>query len=218
MAAATWVIIYDLDRAHADRYLRWFDEVHIPEKLARPGYTWAAHYRVIADAKQGDSCYIALFGGTDSRVFLDPSPAQIKPKQPPETRAMMAHRSNSKMLILSEEWTFDSDNTAADSSPRIDAESIGVALLDAGTNDENLGAWLLQDYLADAGITGVARKFLASAGDPRHVLVHEFGKHETAQGSTQDASPNAWSERVSSVPSCASVSALVARRVWPPVA
>ena len=205
------MIIDDLDRAHADRYLRWFDEVHIPEKLARPGYTWAAHYQVIVDEKQGDSRYIALFGGTDSRTFLDPSPAQIKPHQPAETRAMMAHRSNSKMLILSEEWTFDSDNAAAESSPRINAESIGVALFDAGANDETLGAWLVQDYLANAGKAGVARKFLASAGEPRHVLVQELGKHETAQGTTQDA----WSERVSSVPSRASVSALVARRVWP---
>ena len=50
MSAALWMIIYDLDPANADSYLQWFDEVHIPEKLARPGYTWAAHYQVIDHA------------------------------------------------------------------------------------------------------------------------------------------------------------------------
>ena len=79
MAAAIWMIIYDLDRTHSTRYLQWFNEVHIPQKLARPGYTWAAHYQAIADDDSAEPRYIALFGGTDSRVFYNPSPPRSSP-------------------------------------------------------------------------------------------------------------------------------------------
>ena len=174
MAAAIWMIIYDLDRTHSARYLQWFNEVHIPQKLARPGYTWAAHYQVIADDDAADSRYIALFGGTDSRVFYNPSPAQIKPNQPPETRQMMSYRSNSNMSILSEEWVFDGDSGSLETSPCINAETISLALFNADGNDENLGAWLLQDYLVNSAAAGVTRKLLASTGSARHVVVHEM--------------------------------------------
>ena len=176
MTAAIWMITYDLDPAHADEYLQWFDEVHIPEKLARPGYTWAAHYRVMAEEINGGSSYVALFGGTDSSVFYNPSPAQIKPTQSPETRSMMAHRSNSWMAILAEEWAFDMSSASnADEVPEnsaIGSDVINLAWFDGGDNDQDLGTWLIQDYLP-ATTSDVVRKYLASTGAARHVLIEE---------------------------------------------
>ena len=46
MDRAVWAIIYDLPEEGRDEYMDWYHGVHIPEKLARPGYTWAAHYEV----------------------------------------------------------------------------------------------------------------------------------------------------------------------------
>jgi hypothetical protein len=217
MAAAIWMIIYDLDRTHSDRYLQWFDKVHIPEKLARPGYTWASHYRVVTRGEDSQSRYIAMFGGADSRVFYDPSPAQIKPDQPPETRKMMGYRANSRMLILCEEWTFDGDSGSTAGSPRINAEQISLALFNANENDENLGAWLVQDYLASSGKTGVTRKFLASTGDARHVIVHEMAEHESHRDSIVDAAVSEWSEQVSNYVCYPAGAPAIARRVWPAV-
>jgi hypothetical protein len=227
MAAAIWMIIYDLDRTHSDRYLQWFNEVHIPEKLARPGYTWAAHYQVIADDDSAEPRYIALFGATDSRVFYNPSPAQIKPGQPPETRQMMSYRSNSNMLILAEEWVFDGDSGSLDTSPCINAESISLALLNADGNDENLGAWLVQDYLVNSDTAGVTRKLLASTGSVRHVVVHEMEPPETplpeapmiamALTAMAHASSSDWSAQVSNYLTYPIGAPLVARRVWPGV-
>jgi hypothetical protein len=217
MAAAIWMIIYDLDRTHADRYLRWFDEVHIPEKLARPGYTWAAHYRAVTSGAEERSRYIALFGGTDSRVFYDPSPAQIKPGQPPETRSMMGFRSNSRMLILSEEWAVDGASGAPATSPQISAERISLALFNTSENDENLGAWLVQDYLADSGKTGITRKFLASTGETRHVVVHEMAGDGIPRDSIVDASASEWSGQVANYVVYPAGAPVSARRVWPGV-
>ena len=214
MAAAIWMIIYDLDRTHSDRYLQWFNDVHIPEKLARPGYTWAAHYQIIANDDSADSRYIALFGGTDSRVFYNPSPAQIKPNQPPETRTMMNYRANSEMLILSEEWAIDSD-TGLEASPVISAQSISLALFNTNENDENLGAWLVQDYLVESAGSGVTRKLLASTGAARHVVVQELFTDEVPRISIADTSSNDWSAQVSNYLSYPTGAPLVARRVWP---
>lgn len=217
MAAAVWMIIYDLDRTHADHYLQWFDEVHIPEKLARPGYTWAAHYQVDAAGEENLSRYIALFGGIDSRVFYHPSPAQIKPNQSPETRRMMGYRANSKMLILSEEWAFDGLSGASASSPQISAERIRLALLNAGDNDENLGAWLVQEYLASFGKAGTTHKYLASTGGARHVVVHEMAENEISRDSIVDASMSEWSGQVANYVAYPAGAPVVARRIWPGV-
>jgi hypothetical protein len=214
MSAAIWMIIYDLDRTHSDRYLRWFNDVHIPEKLTRPGYTWAAHYQIIVNDDSADSRYIALFGGTDSRVFYNPSPAQIKPNQSPETRTMMSYRSNSEMLILTEEWAIDG-NTGLEASPHISAPNFGLALFNTNENDENLGAWLVQDYLVESAGSGVTRKFLASTGATRHVVMQELASDEVPRNSIVDTSSSDWSAQVSNYLSYPTGTPLVARRVWP---
>ena len=213
MAAAIWMIIYDLDRTHSAQYLQWFNEVHIPEKLARPGYTWASHYQVIADDDSAEPRYIALFGGSDSHVFYNPSPAQIKPSQPPETRQMMSYRSNSNMFILSEEWIFDGDSGSLEINPCINAESISLALFNANGNDENLGAWLVQDYLVNSAAAGVTRKLLASTGSVRHVVVHETEQPDAPL--TAIASSSDWSVQVSDYLDYPAGGPVVARRVWP---
>ena len=61
MPSAIWTILYDLPAETRKDYLAWFHDVHIPEKLARPGYTWAAHYQVVGEGDEM-SC-IAMFGG-----------------------------------------------------------------------------------------------------------------------------------------------------------
>ena len=64
MDRGIWAIWYDLPAEHQAEYLEWFHHVHIPDKLARPGYVWAAHYEL-----EDDKGYLALFGGaTDTRI------------------------------------------------------------------------------------------------------------------------------------------------------
>lgn len=187
------------------------------KKLARPGYRWAAHYQVIADEGVNDSRYIALFGGTDSRVFYNPSPAQIKPNQSPLTRSMMSHRTNSKMLILAEEWLGHGQVEAADTSPSISAESIGLVLFDANENDESLGAWLAQDFRVNSGKSGITRKYLASTGEPRHLLVQELAGDEMPRDRMADG---AWWPEAEQIPGYLSYplgGPITARRVWPEI-
>ena len=61
MDRGIWAIWYDIAAAQRAAYLEWFHEVHIPEKLARPGYLWAAHYELTREGTHPG--YLALFGG-----------------------------------------------------------------------------------------------------------------------------------------------------------
>lgn len=96
MARAIWTLRYALDGRDDAAYFDWFHGEHIPEKRARPGYTWAAHY---AD---GSGRYLALFGADDARTFLDPSPGQLKLRQDETTRRMVPHRREVSASVLVE--------------------------------------------------------------------------------------------------------------------
>ena len=89
-----WAIWYEVPEEARSEYLDWFHGVHIPEKLSRPGYLWAAHYelghggarfqkvvnglvRTGARALGRGSGYLALFGALTAHTFLNPSPGQF---------------------------------------------------------------------------------------------------------------------------------------------
>ena len=198
MTSAIWLIMHDLPQARADEYLEWFHEVHIPEKLARPGYDWASHYQVVREGG-GDMGCIALFGGAATSVFYNPSPAQLKPTQPAETRDMMTCRKNSRSLILSGEWAVDGGGVANENKPAIDAEMIALALCDTAGSDEDFGAWLAQVHLPaaarDQGCIGV-RKYLASTGGAKHAIFHERTDIAPPPLAFADPENDAWTARV----------------------
>jgi hypothetical protein len=223
MSNAIWMIIYDLKNVRKDEYLQWFHNVHIPEKLARPGYTWAAHYQVLRDDEEissndGHIGCIALFGGKATSVFYNPSPAQIKPTQSEETRDMMSCRMNSKSLILSEEWASQGQAIVYDINPAISADIISLTLCNADGNDEDFGAWLVQNHLKSACKVKNCirlRKYLASTGAAKHAIIHE---HEIFMKSTMEfdgLKNDDWSTRVERYVSYTLDKMKKAIRLWP---
>ena len=196
MSSAIWLISYHLEHEREDQYLEWFHEVHMPDKLARPGYTWASHYRTASTGTADDAAlYLALFGAETSAVFYDPSPAQLGPKQPPESRTMMACRIEARTMILSCEWaTTDSAEMGTDGSP-VEADSIGLTLCDASGNDMDFSAWLVQEHVPSLTGCGM-RKLLASSGDARHAIIHTRSAATAPLPTFADAAASEWSARV----------------------
>lgn len=215
MAAAIWMIQYDLDPAQAEEYLEWFNEVHIPEKLKRPGYNWAAHYRFQSDDENTKNTYVALFGGSDSRVFYNPSPAQIKPRQTPETRKMMGFRSNSSLYILSEEWSTAKCETDEIINPEISAEKISLGCFNSLNNDQDLNAWLIQDYLKQSSDNITSRKYLASTGPAHHVLIQENEQAKNPPLLIPAKAVSEWSDQVADQIVFPDRPPTIAERVWP---
>lgn len=224
MTGSIWLISYDIAAKNEVAYLDWFHDVHIPEKLARPGYTWAAHYEVIApdgkpvaigeDTAAGEARgFVAIFGGVDTRTFLDPSPAQIKPNQPPLTREMMTMRLGSKSLIAAAEWRHEGAGVDAPGYPYLE-----LTASDTPGNDEDYGAWCVQVLCPHLGaLPGfeVAAKWLSTTAAAKHVVVASFATLAALQACHGERPRDAWSERVAGYQDFRDGRALLARRIWP---
>jgi hypothetical protein len=235
MTGAIWALAYEISNDDRETYLDWFHQVHIPEKLARPGYRWAAHFEDSATAP-GTHGYIALFGGVSTRIFLDPSPAQLKPKQDDLTREMMARRRNPFATILAHEWRDDStpsksnDETAAAeavNSEAIHSDWLNFLVIDAAGQGEAIGAWAVQTLLPklqkhnpDAAKTAaITHKLISVTGAPAHVLFYETnqtGLATDAATSRFDAPTTILQAPIlANMPEAASLRYRSGKRIWP---
>ena len=220
MDCGMWAIWYGLDDAQRSEYESWFHEVHIPEKLARPGYLWAAHY-VLNEAKG----YLALFGGVSAHTFLAPSPAQLAQRQSAETRRFIQMRQQPAACIFAEEVRVDGPDVKLRGANGTPGPVIQLGNYNAASPavEDDLGAWYAQERLPLLsklpGCIG-ARKLLAAVGAHKHGILHEFvtlemrekhfGPHEA-----QAHDPNTWMGRVRPQLAHAARSPAIGRRIWP---
>ena len=226
MDRGIWAIGYELPEEIKPEYLDWFHHVHIPEKLSRPGYVWAAHYELVnnADGGQGNG-YLALFGGVTAHTFLSPSPGQLIQRQSAETKRMMGMRQKSAACILAEETRVDGPEVAKrgpgiTTGPVIQMGNYNTA---SPAAEDDLGAWYAQQRLpllaALPGCIG-ARKMLATVGAYKHAIIHEFVSLELrerhfAAHEAEAHDPATWMGRVRQHLTHAPRSPAVGRRIWP---
>jgi hypothetical protein len=220
MDRGIWAIWYELDREQRSEYEAWFHAVHIPEKLSRPGYRWAAHY-----ALEADKGYLAFFGGETAHTFLNPSPGQLAQRQSAETRRYMQMRQRSSACILAEEVRVDgpdADQRGANGTPGAVIQFGNYNAASPAVEDD-LGAWYAQERLPLlAKLPGCigARKMLASVGAHKHAILHEFVSLESREQhfgphEAQARDPNTWMGRVRPQLTHAPRSPAVGRRIWP---
>ena len=225
MDRGLWAIWYEIADAHRAEYLAWFHGVHIPEKLARPGYAWAAHYALAG----GDGrAYLALFAATTTATFLNPSPAQLALRQSAETRRMISMRQQAQSCILAEESRLDGPQVAQ-RGPGLTVGAVvqfGCYTTASSAADDDLGAWYAQQrFPLLAGLPGCigARKMLVSVGAQKHAILHEFvsmaaREQHFAPHEADAHKPDTWMGRVRPQLTHAQGSPMVGQRVWPAVA
>jgi hypothetical protein len=173
---ALWALVYEIDPAREAEYLDWFHGVHIPEKLDRPGYISASHYRIVGSGATGHG-FVAMFGAAETRTFLDPSPAQLRERQDALTRRMVGCRAKVQGMVLAEEWRM-AGKAAPIRGTDMGAPAVVLSLFDAADGaDDAVGAWHVQELApriaANEGCLRI-RKLLASIGSCRHALVIEL--------------------------------------------
>lgn len=225
MDRGLWAICYELDAANKAEYLDWFHHVHMPEKLSRPGYLWAAHY-ALGHGGRG-SGYLALFGGVTAHTFLNPSPGQLAQRQSTETKRMIAMRQRPAACILAEETRVDGPEAARRGPGMTPGAVIQMGNYNAASPavEDELGAWYAQQRLpllaALPGCIG-ARKLLATVGAWKHAILHEFVSPELreqhfAPHEAEAHDPGTWMGRVIPQLIHAPYSPAVGCRIWPAV-
>jgi hypothetical protein len=200
MTAGIWLLFYDIAAVDRDHYVDWFHRYHIPEKLARPGYRWAAHFEASSPSANSDFYgYTGMFGGDSTRVFLDPSPAQLKLTQSDDTRAMMALRHNSSSAILANEWSWQApaDTNAYSvtfaSDAAMSAPHIQILTVEARGHYEIVSSLCAQKLASEFATKRAAiacHKMINVTGGPRHVMLFEVtGVSPAGAGSDQPVAP-----------------------------
>ena len=226
MTGAIWALAYDISNDDRQSYLDWFHRIHIPEKLARPGYRWAAHFEGCATTPNTHS-YIALFGGVSTRIFLDPSPAQLKTKQDDLTRGMMARRRNPFATILAYEWRDGSkpstSNDDAVAAEAINSDWLEFLVIDAAGQGEAIGAWAAQTFLPKlqndnpdaAKSTAITHKLISVTGAPAHILFYETNQTGLADDATTTSPFDPQASILTNLPETASLCHRSGKRIWP---
>jgi len=174
MDRSFWALSYVIDAPRRAEYLDWYHAVHIPEKLARPGYAWAAHYRAL----DGDR-HLALFGALDAGAFLAPTPGQLKQRQDAQTREMMGLRSGAASAVFTEALRIAGREAGTRAPGICTAPYIRYAHfeLPGAAAEDAAGAWVAQQrfaqLLATPGLLG-ARLMLAMLGTGKYALLEEY--------------------------------------------
>ena len=180
MSQAIWILQYDLTSGSEYEYLNWFHNIHIPEKLARPGYLWAVHYEGqigALDHSENKRSYLALFGGISTRTFLDPSPSELRGMQDDLTREMMGKRLSSKGDVFALEWSVNGPKDVQEPrSIKLDFFSIR-----ADGNDEEVGAWATKSLpsLSQTPELNDSKtyKLISVTSGHFHGILHDAGSH-----------------------------------------
>ena len=181
MSQAIWILQYDLTNGSEHEYLNWFHNKHIPEKLARPGYLWAVHFKGQIGAlnhSESRRAYLALFGGMSTRTFLDPSPSELRGMQDDLTRSMMEKRLTPKGDVFALEWSANGPNDLQE--PRnIQLDFFSIR---ADGNDEEVGAWAAKNLAAPSQTPEFSGsktyKLISVTGSHYHGIVHDAGPHK----------------------------------------
>ena len=220
MDRGIWAIWYEIDASRRSEYEQWFHVVHIPEKLSRPGYEWAAHYEL-----EGGKGFLALFGGATSHTFLNPSPAQLATRQSAETKHFIGMRQRSSACILAEETRVEGPDAALRDPKGTPGPVIQLGNYNAASPavEDDLGAWYAQErFPVLARLPGCigARKMLATVGEHKHAILHEFvslemREHHFGPHEAQARDPGTWMGRVRPQLAHAPRSPAVGVRIWP---
>jgi hypothetical protein len=245
MDRGIWAIWYELPAGAGVRseYLDWFHNVHIPEKLSRPGYLWAAHYelghggarfqRVVDNLvyaqEQGlgrGRGLLALFGGLTAHTFLNPSPSQLRERQDALTRRMIGVRQETYSCVFAEEARVDGPEAARRGPGITPGPYVQMGNFNVSSHrlEEEVGAWYAQHRLpfmaSMPGCIG-ARKLLATAGWGKHSILYEYVSLEAREErfvphEEQAHDPASWTARILPQLVHAPCSPSVGRRIHPP--
>jgi len=241
MDRGLWVTWYNLPEASRTEYLSWVHGEYIPAILKRPGYLWAAHYASVDDKKiprrtsgskhtttdpevpTGDR-YILLFGAEDSNVFGNPLPREIHAELSPDSRKMLALRTEPRQNIFTEAARvegpeFKNYRDGMNLAPWIQMGSFQARWQD---EDDALAWYARWRMPAMSRLEGCVRcrKLASVAGWAKQSILYEFVSQEARNHflhAHEDGDANReWTDKVIAALMHAPGSANVGQRLWPP--
>lgn len=246
MTLGIWAVWYDLsnDESIWGKYLDWFHGKHLPGLLSRPGFAWAAHYRIVGGGARMEKIhdrlarpddpdlgagtqFLALVGATSPHVFFEPKIVDLEPELSPEAREMLALRQESRTCFFTEEARVTGPEFGSRSNDSTPAPAIQMGSFRTKTvaDEFDLAAWYAQYRLpAMSRMPGcvATRKLVSLAGWAKHSILYEFTSLDARERHFQGHESLAldetvWTSKIIGYTIHAPGSPSVGYRLWPEV-
>ena len=212
------MVYADVRPEDEDEFNRWYNEEHIPERLAIPGVLDAARYVAV----RGGPKYLACYELAEAEAYFSEA-WQYRLNHPTEWTLRMSPANiginpvrNVYRLIFPDD--VPEETAQAGMAPALLVGRMSVtqeveALFNLEYNTERIPLC----YRVPGYIRG--RRYEAVMGGPKYATVHELGSHQVhespAWGVWRNAAPPQWSETVRPQMTHASGSPGVYTRIFP---
>jgi hypothetical protein len=149
----------------------WYDDEHVPNRLALPGFLSARRYKAVHDADAGGPRYMALYDLESTDVLQRPDYQRLVDERSARERDMLARipmvdRRVFRVLLDGAEWTDDAPY------------QLTVSMTLPGDAEDDFVAWYREEHigmLLDVPGWRRVRLFRQVEGDgPAFMAVHEL--------------------------------------------
>jgi hypothetical protein len=197
------MVYVDVPAPYEDEFNRWYNEEHIPERLAIPGVLNAARY----EAVRGGPHYLACYELSEPEAYFSASWQRCLANPTPWTQRMSPHTIGSRVVRnlyrLLYPDSVSEEMAQAEMSPallvgRMDVPSHLDVTFNTAYNEERLPLYrTIPGYIRARRFRAIQRE---PGDEPRYTTVHECQRPEVADSpaweAVRKASTPVWSAQV----------------------
>jgi hypothetical protein len=201
------VIWTDIALEYEIEFNDWYDNEHIPQLLAVPGFQTGRRYQAV----EGKSKYIAIYQLADENVLKSDAFRAVRENPTAWTRKVMPQLRGMQRGVFRQ--IFSHGN-----SPGKDAEFVLTVRLNTPADQEkNYNDWYNEDHIpALVGVPGVygARRYTAVEGDPKYLALYEMRDGAATKSPEWEKARN-YGRTAQIRPYLKDLQAVVAKRIFP---
>jgi len=209
MASGTGLLVVwtDIAADYENEFNEWYDQEHIPQLLAVPGFLSGRRYQAV----EGKPKYTAVYQLAEENVLKSDGFRAVREDPTPWTKRMTAQFRNTQRGVFRQIF-------AHGNSPEKAAEYVLTVRLNTPADHEQLfNDWYNEDHVpALVAVPGVycARRYIAVEGDPKYLAVYEMADAEATKSAAWEEARN-YGRTAQLRPHLKDLKAIVARRIFP---
>lgn len=241
MGEAIWAQWYDVAEDRRTGYCDWLHGEYLPRLLSRPGFAWAAHYRITGGGAAMDEIaaivarptaedvpsgqqFVLLVGAPEPHIFFQP---RIDLTETADPEPLLKERLNGRAAVFIEQAYIAGPETAMRPKGGCPGPAIqmGSFRTKSVADEWDLAAWYAEYRLpaisAMPGCIG-ARKLVSVAGWAKHAVLYEYTSLQAREEGFQPHESLAldekvWTNRIINYTVHTPGSPHIGERIWPPV-
>ena len=201
------VIWTDIAPEYEVEFNQWYDQEHIPQLLAVPGFQTGRRYQAV----EGQPRYIAVYQLADEHVLKGDAFRAVRENPTPWTAKLRPHFRNTQRGVFRQIFSHGV-------SPEKPAEVVLTVRLNTPADHERaFNEWYDEDHVpALVGVPGVycARRYVAVDGDPKYLAIYEM-RDGAATKSPEWEQARLYGRTTQIRPFLKDLQTVVAKRIFP---